>query len=295
MSNDVRITSEVGTGPLLLKSFRDSLENDDIYSNVSLICKDGKTKASGLLLAALSPVLQEIGKTFAFRETEAVEVFLPDFSVLDIKMFLDFLTAEIAPSTKEDVGKFESVLHFFSQTSPVVQSEETAPLSREVKTEDIDIWQDASFKEEKDTYDTDGCDSSANQVIYETRRSSRLSTRRKATSSVTGRNMRHCAKKSKEIEEDDIEVMDSFDDERRVFVCKFCGAEWKRSDRLANHLKWHFKHPGENYQARNTCKVCGRFNATYFMLKVHMKRMHSELPKPFICDHDDCGKAFRVS
>ena len=55
--------------------------------------------------------------------------------------------------------------------------------------------------------------------------------------------------------------MESYDNSRRLFVCRQCGTERKRSDRLALHLKWHEDHPGENYQARNNCKLCGRFNA----------------------------------
>jgi len=89
------------------------------------------------------------------------------------------------------------------------------------------------------------------------------------------------------------EVMQSYDELRRLFVCRHCGTERKRSDRLALHLKWHQDHPGENYQTRNNCKICGRFNATYFMLKMHMTRMHTDMPKNFHCLHEGCGKAFR--
>ena len=62
--------------------------------------------------------------------------------------------------------------------------------------------------------------------------------------------------------------------------------------------RFHFlkkDHPGENYQARNNCKVCGRFNATHFMLKMHMTRMHSNMPKTFKCNENGCEKTFRVS
>ena len=62
---------------------------------------------------------------------------------------------------------------------------------------------------------------------------------------------------------------------------------------LALHLQWHEDHPGETYQTRNNCKICGRFNATYFMLKMHMTRMHTDMPKTFQCLQDGCGKAFR--
>ena len=91
------------------------------------------------------------------------------------------------------------------------------------------------------------------------------------------------------------EVMQSYDESRRIFVCRHCGTERKRSDRLALHLKWHQDHPGENYQTRNNCKICGRFNATYFMLKMHMTRMHTDMPKTFHCLHEGCGKSFRVT
>ena len=91
------------------------------------------------------------------------------------------------------------------------------------------------------------------------------------------------------------EVLRSYDDSRRIFVCRTCGTERKRSDRLALHLQWHEDHPGESYQTRNNCKICGRFNATYFMLKMHMTRMHTDMPKTFQCLQDGCGKAFRVS
>ena len=80
-----------------------------------------------------------------------------------------------------------------------------------------------------------------------------------------------------------------------IFVCQDCGTERKRSDRLALHMQWHEDHPGDSYQTRNNCKICGRFNATYFMLKMHMTRMHTDMPKTFQCQHEGCGKAFRVS
>ena len=89
------------------------------------------------------------------------------------------------------------------------------------------------------------------------------------------------------------EVLRSYDESRRIFVCRMCGTERKRSDRLALHLQWHEDHPGETYQTRNNCKICGRFNATYFMLKMHMTRMHTDMPKTFQCLQDGCGKAFR--
>ena len=91
------------------------------------------------------------------------------------------------------------------------------------------------------------------------------------------------------------EVLRSYDESRRLFVCRLCGTERKRSDRLALHLQWHEDHPGESYQTRNNCKICGRFNATYFMLKMHMTRMHTDMPKTFKCQHEGCGKFFRVS
>ena len=90
------------------------------------------------------------------------------------------------------------------------------------------------------------------------------------------------------------EVLQSYDDSRRLFVCRHCGTERKRSDRLALHLQWHEDHPEENYQTRNNCKICGRFNATYFMLKMHMTRMHTDMPKTFHCMHEGCGKSFRM-
>merc|ERR1712141_372714 len=89
------------------------------------------------------------------------------------------------------------------------------------------------------------------------------------------------------------EVYSSYDESRRLFVCRHCGTERKRSDRLALHLQWHEDHPGENYQTRNNCKICGRFNATHFMLKMHMTRMHSNLPKTFKCNENGCVKTFR--
>ena len=91
------------------------------------------------------------------------------------------------------------------------------------------------------------------------------------------------------------EIQNCYDESRRIFVCHLCGTERKRSDRLALHLQWHEDHPGENYQTRNNCKICGRFNATFFMLKMHMSRMHSNTPKTFKCQYEGCDKAFRVS
>ncbi len=286
MANDVRITSASTHGHYLIMALNQA-QGIEALANVCLVCKDGRLTTSGFLLASVSPVVREVGKVWCENDSSDLTILLPDFTASEAATFLQYLTSTEGPTTSEDIKAFTTILDFLGQVSPKVRVNDQLSQALAKQTEasfwvkDLeDLVQDSDIKDEDNGSSDDFFDEpSKPSRTRNTTRSSSKTQNKKASCQGTLAD----------------EVLESFDDERRVFVCKHCGIERKRSDRLAAHLKWHLDHPGEEYQTRNSCKICGRFNATYFMLKVHMKRMHSDMPKQFRCDHEGCAKAFRVS
>ncbi len=229
-------------------------------TTVSLICSDGQLSAPLLLLAAISPVVRDFGRQCC--DCCEPNLILPDISVMEMQQFVSLLTSDSGPRNFSAWHTFREVLSILGSTTgsePEPSLKKEASYSESDQSPPLDSFEEEDYEEEEEEEDEEP-------------------------------KKQKCFKKVGKFSE---QVSQSYDSERRIFVCAMCGTERKRSDRLAHHLQWHEDHPGESYQARNNCPICGRYNATYFMLKMHMTRMHTDMPKTFVCGVGGCGKAFR--
>ena len=108
--------------------FLTALEKDQ---SLNIICSDGSVKSSILILAAISPVLKEIGRQFPACCQDIFHVILPDFCVSQIERFLENLGSEKGPQNSEESFEFERILAFFGRQSflPSVGIKDEVPMS----------------------------------------------------------------------------------------------------------------------------------------------------------------------
>ena len=89
---------------------------DDNHT-VHFYCFDGDFSSSILLLAAISPLIQKIGREnyVSCDCCEEINLFLPDYSVIEIQQFMTFLTSYSGPGTNTERETFSQLLRFFGQ------------------------------------------------------------------------------------------------------------------------------------------------------------------------------------
>ena len=94
-----------------LKALRD--DNHTVHFH----CFDGDFSSSVLLLAAVSPLIQEVGRqnSASCDCCEEINLLLPDYSVADIQQFMTFLTSYSGPGTITERETFAQLLRFFGQ------------------------------------------------------------------------------------------------------------------------------------------------------------------------------------
>lgn len=88
------------------------------------------------------------------------------------------------------------------------------------------------------------------------------------------------------------EAKKTYDEDLKLYVCPHCNLQLKAG--MTNHLKWHKEHPNEKYPSRSTCEHCGKTFKKIGILRAHIVRMHSNLPKKFKCAYEGCDRAFKV-
>ena len=66
------------------------------FENVHLSCRDGSVMGCGLLLAAISPLIRQLGKEVCYHD-QVLTICLPDFSVNQVQGFLSTLMSEHGP------------------------------------------------------------------------------------------------------------------------------------------------------------------------------------------------------
>ena len=100
-------------------------------------------------------------------------------------------------------------------------------------------------------------------------------------------------KKAKPITKLSAEAKKTYDEDLKLYVCPHCNLQLKAG--MTNHLKWHKEHPNEKYPSRSTCEHCGKTFKKIGILRAHIVRMHSNLPKKFKCAYEGCDRAFKVN
>ena len=98
--------------------------------------------------------------------------------------------------------------------------------------------------------------------------------------------------KSKSSKKVSLEAKRTFNEDLGLYICPHCNLQLKAG--MTNHLKWHKEHPDDIYPSRSTCESCGKTFKKIGILRAHIMRMHSNLPKKFVCPFEGCDKAFKV-
>ena len=88
------------------------------------------------------------------------------------------------------------------------------------------------------------------------------------------------------------EAKSTYDPDLKLYVCPHCHLQLKAG--MTNHLKWHREHPEEIYPSRSTCEHCGKTFKKIGILRAHIVRMHSNMPKKFKCSYEGCERAFKM-
>ena len=214
-------------------------------------------------MSIITLILKEIGRHNC--NCDNIQLLLPDYSIDEISGFMNLLTSDFGPLSYEDNVMFSQVMGLLGQ-----DIQWSATTEEDFKTESDDEWialEDENRDEETSSSMVDNFEllDDVDGVDIKLPRRSIPNFKSKLVLIVDVCSMfliYTIILYDSETGQFTEEVMQSYDELRRIFVCRHCGTERKRSDRLALHLKWHQDHPGENYQMRNNCKICGRFNAT---------------------------------
>ena len=89
-----------------------------------------------------------------------------------------------------------------------------------------------------------------------------------------------------------LEAKATYDTVLKLYICPICNLQLKAG--MTNHLKWHREHPEETYPSRSTCEHCGKTFKKIGILRAHIVRMHSNMPKKFKCTYSGCDRAFKM-
>ena len=86
----------------LLGQVRDIMQTSEMINDLSLTGSDGTVTCPTLLLAAISPILQN---------EEQYQLLMPDFNVYQIENFVSQLTSAKEPSYATDFQSFKDILY----------------------------------------------------------------------------------------------------------------------------------------------------------------------------------------
>ena len=102
--------------PALLRNMRAILDISSYFNDLTLIGQDGQLVCSGLLISAISPLLQSLENSMAV-------IMLPDFTVAEISTFFKNLTSDFGPETIQDKITFINVLKVFGEKADTLVSD----------------------------------------------------------------------------------------------------------------------------------------------------------------------------
>ena len=118
----------------------------DYNQTVHFHCYDGHFSSSVLLLAAVSPLIQEIGRQqqISLCDCEEINLLLPDYSVKEIQQFMNCLTSYSGPATNMERETFSQLLGFFGQQfiieEVMINGEASAPEEHSTDSEVEEDW-----------------------------------------------------------------------------------------------------------------------------------------------------------
>ena len=122
----------------------------DYNQTVHFHCYDGDFSSSVLLLAAVSPLIQEIGRQqqISLCDCEEIDLIINDYSVNEIQQFMNCLTSYSGPATNMERETFSQLLGFFGQQltieesliEEVMKNEASAPEEHSTDSEVEEDW-----------------------------------------------------------------------------------------------------------------------------------------------------------
>ena len=97
-----------------------TLHKDRKFSNIKISCADGGYMCSGLILAAVSPLLSVVGRSL--REDEDPVIVLPDVKLLQFSAFVRNLLSEKGPAlgNLEEFISFQEMLQMFNYSRAII-------------------------------------------------------------------------------------------------------------------------------------------------------------------------------
>lgn len=237
------------------------------FCDVSLFCQDGTVLTSGLLLASISPLFKILGR----QGMDEFTVILPDFKIHEIQLFLHQLTSPLALK-REDDRSFDAILNFFQQQFVEVMNDDIDDDNGEDEDEEFQIKSEDEIMDSEDNFSFSDDDSEEFDEEKPVKKAvkSRQKTRNKLAT----------------------QAKETYDEDLKMYVCPHCSLQLKAG--MTNHLKWHLEHPGEAYPSRSTCEHCGKTFKKIGILRAHIFRMHSNMPKKFKCTYEGCDRAFKM-
>ena len=124
-----------------LQTFRQNAQNPCNSYDVVISCNDGKVKAHQLILATISPILhQEFCKN---KYDDNIYIYLPDFSVDEMKLYLDCLYIGSDLSKYHDLNQLFN-FKFVSQNNDLKNNANESELKQEESFDDETISVEAA-------------------------------------------------------------------------------------------------------------------------------------------------------
>jgi len=258
-----------------------------MHCDVTLQCQEDAVQVPGLVLASISPLFKQLG----ILGWDTDFVMLPDFTACQIRNFIHQLLMPTRPLKNEIMGcegAFEDILAFF-QATPAPSFCTDEEIDRKQIKDIVGIDTSSAFKdlvlqsqELERSEDDEGVDSDG---IFEDIENDDLS-----LSDDEPKIKKRI--KRKEPHQLASEAKSTYNESLKLYVCPHCNLQLKAG--MTNHLKWHKQHPSEVYPSRSTCEHCGKTFKKIGILRAHIVRMHSNMPKKFLCPFEGCNRAFKM-
>ena len=195
-----------------------TMHKDRKFSNIKVMCTDGCCMSSGLILAAISPLVAMIGQTL--RVDEEPMIVLPDITMMQFEFFIQDILSESGP-LKSESHMFQEMLQVFNskyQASRGVKFEisqeiEESRLRKCFKDDTVDY-----FSEWDESFSGDESE------VYEPK------PKRKFRSSTNGKGKKRraitkIAKNENEKQRIREMVKGCFYEDKNAYVCTKCGTE----------------------------------------------------------------------
>lgn len=294
MSAEIKMATKIVTSENL-PFFEVFGGHDD--KDLVVICKDGSIKTFALFLASICPVICQIGKT----ETD-ISLYLPDFSVEQVQLFLKLALSNEGPKNKTDEEKFTQMLDFLGAPKEA-KHEEIDQLSEEY----LEDWsaEEEELEETLVVVSNELAESRVESNLYDIKRGlfvcQLCGTERKTARSI----QQHLSWHNTHPDEDFHRSHKCSDCGKicadhsllrahkrlvhspRTFTCPQdrCDKSFKSKEGLKQHI---LVHSGvKNFQ----CSECGYRVRTKHHLKLHTLKRHTDMKKTIPCEV--CGKLFR--